>query len=205
MSPLEEGMAALGLQAEAAAVRRLQAFGELLGKWNRVYNLTRVPADRTISHHILDSLAIVPYLGAAETLIDVGSGAGLPGIPLAIYCPAMSVTLLDSNNKKARFLEQARISLPLSNVTVVRSRAEDYNGRFDVVTSRAFASLADFSRMTAHLLSSRGRALAMKGTIDSDELDEDLSPLLPEAVRVLTVPGISAQRHLVELRRRGGD
>ncbi len=179
----------------------------MLAKWNRVYNLTRVPPEQTVSHHLLDSLAIVPIVGKPDSLIDVGSGGGLPGIPLALYLPDTRVTLLDSNGKKTRFLEQARIERGLENVTVVHARVEDYTGQFDVVTSRAFASLADFCRLTAHLLTPHGVALAMKGPnteVSEDAASEaDLLPLALDKVIELNVPGIAAERRVCQLHLAG--
>lgn len=199
MTRLEEGLAALGLECRAGLVESLTVFADLLAKWNRTYNLTAIPAEKTVSHHLLDSLAIAPHVGAPQTLIDIGSGGGLPGIPLALYFPDTEVTLLDSNSKKTRFLEQARISLSLDNVTVVQSRVEDFVGQFDVVVSRAFSSLADFSRLTAHLLAPQGLALAMKGSV-VDERGADVSPFVLVETVSLDVPGVDAERNLCKLR-----
>ncbi len=198
--PLEQGIAALGIECPDRLADRLMAYGALLQKWNRVTNLTRVAPEKMVTHHFLDSLAIVPYLRSPETLIDVGTGAGLPGIPLALARPDVAVTLLDGNGKRIRFLEQARISLGLDNVEVVHCRSEDHRGLYEVVTSRAFSSLAQFSRMTAHLLTSGGQALAMKGSIDSAEIEADTAPLVVAQVEPLEVPGMSSTRHLVVLR-----
>lgn len=200
MMALREGIDALGLKCTDALEARLLAYAGLLSRWNRVYNLTRVPDEKTFTHHLLDSLSILPHVGHPGRLIDVGSGGGLPGVPLAIMRPDTEVVLLDSNGKKTRFLEQARIDLGLDNVTVVHCRVEDFDERFDVVTSRAFASLADFSRMTAHLLSSRGVALAMKGALADSERVADMGPLVLEEIIELNVPGIDARRHLCKLR-----
>lgn len=201
MTPLCEGLRALGLEPTDALVDQLGRFSALLARWNQVYNLTAVPAEQTISHHFLDSLSILPWVGSPAELLDVGSGGGLPGVPLALALPDTRVVLLDTNSKKTRFLEQVRIELGLANVEVATGRVEQHSGSFEVVTSRAFASLADFAAMTAHLLAPPGRALAMKGVIDPGEIDE-VSALAIERVIELDVPGIDASRHLVELRHR---
>jgi 16S rRNA (guanine527-N7)-methyltransferase len=187
----------------------LSRFGELLARWNRVYNLTAIRAgERMLTHHLLDSLSLVPPLravGAQQSrrpvrVLDVGSGGGLPGIPLAIACPQVEVTLVDTVQKKTAFLTQAALELHLTNVRVLHARVENLTGQFDVITSRAFAALADFVAWTRHLLAPGGCWLAMKGRLDPTEL-----AALPPSVSVvaslpLQVPGLAEERHLLEIR-----
>jgi len=198
---LAAGIAALGLALPDGAETKLLAYLALLDKWNRVYNLTAVrEAERMVSHHLLDSLAAVPFF-QGETILDVGSGGGLPGIPLAIARPELQVTLIDSIAKKAAFLLQAKAELGLSNLNVVTGRVEDFRpaARFDVITSRAFSDLKEFVTLTRHLLNPAGRWLAMKGLMPHEEI-----AYLPDWVKVsanhaLVVPGLGASRHLVVL------
>jgi len=203
---LEAGIAALGLALPEGAEAKLQAYLALLDKWNRVYNLTAVrDAERMVSHHLLDSLAAVPFFqGGCPDLIrvlDVGSGGGLPGIPLAIARPELQVTLIDSIAKKTAFLLQAKAELGLANLQVVTGRVEDFRPEtgFDVITSRAFSDLREFVTLTRHLLRPGGRWLAMKGLYPNEEIAQ-----LPAGVRVsadhaLVVPGLDASRHLIVL------
>jgi 16S rRNA (guanine527-N7)-methyltransferase len=200
---LAAGIAALGLTLPADAAGKLLAYLALLDKWNRVYNLTAVrDAERMVTHHLLDSLAAVPHFDGA-TVLDVGSGGGLPGIPLAIARPELQVTLIDSIAKKTAFLLQAKAELGLGNLHVVTGRVEDYRpaAAFDVVTSRAFSDLREFVTLTRHLLKPDGRWLALKGLYPHEEL-----VLLPHDVKVsadyeLHVPGLEAHRHLIVLER----
>jgi 16S rRNA (guanine527-N7)-methyltransferase len=151
---------------------KISAYLTLLDKWNQAYNLTAIrDKDMMISHHILDSLAIMPWLNG-EKIIDVGSGAGLPGIPLALARPDLKIFLLDSNGKKARFLQEAKRVLNLKNVEVIQSRVEDYNPsfNFDTVISRAFSSIDNMLDKTNHLLADKGIWLAMKGQRPDSEL-----------------------------------
>ncbi len=178
---LTAGVAALGLALPDGAEARLLAYLALLDKWNRVYNLTAVrDAERMVSHHLLDSLAAVPYF-KGEAVLDVGSGGGLPGIPLAIARPELQVTLIDSIAKKTAFLLQAKAELGLGNVSVVTSRVEDFRpeAQFDVITSRAFSDLKEFVTLTRHLLKPGGRWLAMKGLMPHEEI-----ATLPDWVKV---------------------
>ncbi len=198
---LAAGITALGLSLPADAANKLLAYQALLEKWNRVYNLTAVrEAERMVSHHLLDSLAAVPYFKGG-TVLDVGSGGGLPGIPLAIGRPEIQVTLIDSVAKKTAFLLQAKAELGLANLHVVTGRVEDYHPTkaFDAVTSRAFSDLREFVTLTRHLLEPGGRWLAMKGLYPHEEL-----VVLPPDVKVsadyeLDVPGLEAHRHLIVL------
>ena len=199
---LSAGLVELGITLDQGTQQRLLQYIALMEKWTGVYNLTAVrEQSKMISHHLLDSLAVLPYINA-DSLIDVGSGAGLPGIPLALARPEMRVTLLDSNHKKTTFLQQACIELKLDNVSVVNERAEAFQPpvRFDAVISRAFTDLSEFVKLTRHLLKPGGAWLAMKGLHPYEELAQ-----LPEEVRVeqvvpLTVPGLDAKRHLIILR-----
>lgn len=198
---LAAGIAALGLALPEGTEAKLLAYLALLDKWNRVYNLTAVrDAERMVSHHLLDSLAAVPFF-QRESVLDVGSGGGLPGIPLAIARPEVQVTLIDSIAKKTAFLLQAKAELGPGNLTVVTSRVEDYRpaGGFDVITSRAFSDLREFVALTRHLLKPGGFWLAMKGLYPTEEI-----ALLPPGVKVsadheLVVPGLDATRHLIVL------
>jgi 16S rRNA (guanine527-N7)-methyltransferase len=196
---LNGGLAELSLALQAEQRERLLTYLALIEKWNRVYNLTAV-RDRTqmVSQHLLDSLAVLPHL-AGRTLLDVGSGAGLPGIPIAIAAPERAVTLLDSNHKKAAFLHQAVAELRLVNAAACRERVEVWRTeqRFDVIISRAFAELPEFVIAAAHLLAAGGVLAAMKGVYPYEEIAR-----LPEGFRVravhrLAVPGLDAARHLV--------
>jgi 16S rRNA (guanine527-N7)-methyltransferase len=199
---LDAGLAALGIALDATAIARLLDYIGLLERWNAAYNLTAVrdPAEM-VTRHLVDSLAILPYVSGA-TLADLGSGAGLPGIPLAIAVPERETLLVDSNGKKARFLREAVRRLDLERVRVAESRVEDVAGAFDCITARAFASLGDMLAWGGHLLAPDGRWLALKGRFPDDELAG-----VPEAFEVektieLKVPGLDAERHLVILKRR---
>ncbi len=190
------GLVALRLDP-ALAAPLLKYLGELV-IWNKAYNLTAVrePAEM-VTRHLLDSLVLLPHVEGRT--VDIGSGAGLPGIPLAMANPSIAVTLLDSNGKKARFLRHAQRTLPLNNVDVVEARAEAFTppARFDCVVTRAFGSLREFLETTAHLGAERGRWLAMKGKLDRKEL-----AAVPPGFRVqqeiqLHVPGLDEERHLI--------
>lgn len=198
---LAAGVAALGLDLPPDGEARLLAYLALLDKWNRVYNLTAVrEPERMVSHHLLDSLTAVPYF-TGPAVLDVGSGGGLPGIPLAIARPDLQVTLIDSIAKKTAFLLQAKAELGLANLAVATGRVEDFRPEtgFDVITSRAFSDLKEFVTLTRHLLKPGGRWLAMKGLYPNEEL-----ALLPNNVKVsadhaLVVPGLDASRHVIVL------
>lgn len=206
---LGAGAQALGLALDERQIDRLLAYLDLLLKWNRVYNLTalRDPADM-LTHHVLDSLALIAPLrahagGRALRLLDVGSGGGLPGVVIAIGCPDIDVTCVDAVGKKAAFVQQVAGALGLANLHGQHGRVEAIAGQFDVVTSRAFASLADFTAWSDGALAEGGVWLAMKGRRPDDEI-----AALPPAVTVfhvepLTVPGLEAERCLVWLRRAG--
>ncbi len=179
-------------------VAQLAGYLDELQRWNRAYNLTAVeePADMAI-RLVLDSLSIATWVHGR--VLDVGTGAGLPGIPLAIMDPELDVTLLDSTGKKVRFLNHVVRMLALQNVEAVESRVESYRALapFDVIVSRAFASLADFAASTRHLLGPRSRLLAMKGRRPEDEIAAIPDWIMVEAVEKLAVPGLHEERHLV--------
>jgi 16S rRNA (guanine527-N7)-methyltransferase len=200
--PLAHGIAELGLSVPSTTQQRLLAYLTLIEKWNRVYNLTAVRDPRDMLHrHLLDSLAVAPYVSARFAL-DVGSGAGLPGIPLAMVCPQTQVTLLDSHQKKTAFLQQAVIELGLTNVTVVCDRVETWQSKrnFDLVISRAFSGLPKLVEVAGRLCAIDGVLAVMKGIYPHEELAQLTPEFKLERVIPLTVPGISEARHLVLLR-----
>ncbi|HQU81401.1 MAG TPA: 16S rRNA (guanine(527)-N(7))-methyltransferase RsmG [Azonexus sp.] len=197
---LAAGLTELGLDLPDAVQHKLLAFRDLLLKWNKTYNLTALrDPEQAISHHLLDSLAILPHVGAGP-LLDVGSGGGLPGIPLAIARPGLSVGMVDTVQKKASFLQQASIELGLKNVTVHHARVEEMQGQYAQVSSRAFADLGLFVSLTRHLLAPGGRWLAMKGLRPDNEIAALPTDLAVEAIISLTVPGLEAERHLIILK-----
>jgi 16S rRNA (guanine527-N7)-methyltransferase len=198
---LRGGIDQMGLTLPDAAVTRLLDYQALLERWNATYNLTAVrdPAEM-VTRHLLDSLAIAPYVRGA-TLADLGTGAGLPGIPLAIAMPQCDVLLVDANGKKVRFLREAIRTLKLERVSAVQARVETVTGKFDCITARAFASLADMLAWGGHLLAPGGEWLAMKGRAPDAELDALPPGFTVRAVHALTVPGLDAERHLVVLTR----
>lgn len=197
---IAEGLAAMKIELPAWAREQLLAHLQLIEKWNRVHNLTAVrETDQMVILHLLDSLSVLPHLGNARSLLDVGTGPGFPGIPLAIAQPALEVTLLDSSHKKCAFLEQAKGELGLSNVTVVCERVERWKPArsFDVVVSRAFAELSDFVAQARHLVAPGGRFLAMKGIYPFEEIARVPSTHRVAQVLELQVPTLAAKRHLV--------
>jgi 16S rRNA (guanine527-N7)-methyltransferase len=202
---LDRGIDGLGLALDGAQRERLLAYVALLAKWNRTYNLTaiREPA-RMVTHHLLDSLAVLPHLQRTSArVLDVGSGGGLPGIPLAIACPDWRVSLVDPNHKKAAFLTQATIELGLRNASAHAQRVEDFTSEapFDLVISRAFADLAAFAAAASRHLAPDGLLVAMKGVHPSAEIEELPSNITVVAAPSITVPGLDAARHLVIMRR----
>ena len=172
----------------------------LLHKWNATYNLTALknPGDM-LTHHVLDSLSVVPFLVKSRNILDVGSGGGLPGLVLAIVYPEKHVSMVDIVQKKTAFLNQARIELGLDNVTIHTGRVEklQVEKKFDAIISRAFSSLPDFVGLSGHLLDRNGRFYAMKGVIPSDEISTLPSGWKVERIDVLNVPSLDAQRHLI--------
>jgi len=196
---LTTGLEGLGLDLDAATQRRLLDYVALIEKWNKVYNLTAVrDPEKMLTQHLLDSLAVLPHL-VGRRIIDVGTGPGLPGIPLALANPALEVTLLDSNHKKTSFLRQVCLELGLTNATVICQRVKAWRPveRYDTVISRAFSELAEFADLARHLCDYNGVMLAMKGIYPHEELTR-LPPTV-ELLRVeqLRVPGLEAERHLV--------
>jgi len=200
-SALVRGLGELGLALPATAIDQLLAYLQLLAKWNHTYNLTAIRDPlQGVSHHLLDSLAVLGALaGRPGALADIGSGAGLPGIPLAIAEPGRDVTLNDSSQKKAAFLRQAAIELGLRNVRVHLGRVQEWRpaSRFAVVISRGFASLAEFIAACRHLVARAGVLAAMKGTLPSAELAALPAGCECGDVRRLQVPRLHAERHLV--------
>lgn len=202
---LPAGLAALGIDLPDSAQQQLLAFRDLLLKWNKTYNLTALrDPDEFITHHLLDSLAIVPHVGDAA-LLDVGSGGGLPGIPLAIARPALPVRMVDTVQKKATFLQQAAIQLGLKNVAVDHARVEEMRGQYAQISSRAFAELKTFVELTRHLLAPGGCWLAMKGVRPDDEIAALPNDIVVEQIIPLHVPGLVAERHLIRLVKPGAD
>lgn len=202
---LRAGLAALSLELPDPVVERLLDYLDLLHRWNATYNLSAIrdPAEM-VTRHLLDSLAVAAHVNGTK-LADLGTGAGLPGIPLALVAPHRAVALVDSNGKKTRFLRAAVRELGLANVRVIESRVEAVDGRFDCITARAFASLADMLAWGGHLLAPGGRWLALKGRFPQDELTALPPGFVVEAVRPLTVPGLDAERHVVIIRGSGAD
>lgn len=200
---LESGLVGLGLTLANSQIEILTEFLSLLSRWNRTYRLTAVtdPEDM-VARHLLDSLSVLPYVRGTRVL-DVGSGPGLPGIPLAVARPDWQFVLLDSNGKKTRFMTHAVGRFGLTNVNVIKARVEDYADDigFDTVISRAFSSMSDFVRLAGHLCGPGGGLLAMKGRLREEELAD-----IPPGWQVvdtpkLVVPGIAGERHLVVLNR----
>jgi 16S rRNA (guanine527-N7)-methyltransferase len=196
---LRAGCDALGLSVDAGQQQRLLDYLALLARWNKAYNLTSIRDEaQMVTRHLLDSLAIAPFL-TGQRLLDVGTGAGLPGVPLAILFPQRAFHLLDSNGKKSRFLFQVKTALGLDNMMVHQARVESYRvtALYDAVLSRAFASLQDMVQACHHLLAPGGSFLAMKGALPSEELDALSQDYPQRAVFPLHVPGLDEQRHLV--------
>ena len=197
---LGAGLEALSVDLPASARQQLLDYARLLLKWNRTYNLTAIrDAAQVVSHHLLDSLSVLPHLDGAGSLADIGSGGGLPGIALAIARPDLQVLSIEAVSKKASFQQQARIELALPNFRPIHSRVEDFvpETPVDAVISRAFSDLGDFVRLSAHLLAPEGSMLAMKGVYPNEEV-----AALPPGFRVaagieLAVPGVDAARHLI--------
>ncbi len=198
---IARAVASMGLHVPEGAAGHLDAYVNLLAKWNRVYNLTAVRnRDAVVTRHILDSLAILPWLQGPRVL-DVGSGAGLPGIPLAVARPHLHFSLLDCNQKRTRFLIQAIADLGLNNVEVIRCRVEDYQpgARFESVVSRAFAALSEMLLVAGRLCATGGRILAMKGLCSETELAEIPADYALVGVYPLKIPGLNATRQLVHM------
>jgi 16S rRNA (guanine527-N7)-methyltransferase len=196
---LARGIGQFGIELPKDASAALLAYLALIAKWNQVYNLTAIrDPQRMVIEHLLDSLAILPHV-ATPRILDVGTGAGLPGVPLAIARPAWHVVLLDSSHKRCTFLQQAAIELQLNNVEVACERVESYRPaeRFTTVVSRAFSDTAHFARVAVPLVAQGGTMLAMKGLYPHEELAQLPAEVTLREVVALTVPGLEAQRHLV--------
>ena len=206
---LSEGMRRLGYNDATDTSKqeeKLLRFLTLMQKWNRTHNLTAIRDPQTmLTHHIIDSLAILPYMTGSK-IADIGSGAGLPGIPIAIMRPEWQVTLIESNKKKATFLQQAKIELELTNITVIANRAENYQAEnpFNTIVSRALSSLKDFVTMSGHLGGNEKqstRHVAMKATNVEQEIND-----LPDGYKVdqivpLLVPDLNAERQLIIIKQ----
>ena len=196
---LDDGLHELGLEERLGGDELLMKYVTELMNWNRVYNLTSVrkPTD-IVSRHILDSLTILPHLHG-ERILDIGTGAGLPGIPLAIACPERDFVLLDSSSKKLRFVQQTLGILNLDNVTIEDCRVEEFQPErlFDTVICRAFSDLPDFYRYAARLCNAGGKMLAMKGVYPMTEVECLNDKTVIDEVVTLKVPGLDAERHLV--------
>jgi len=206
---LSEGISDLGMSVDLVSQQRLLDYMALIQKWNKVYNLTALRAPGEIlTHHLLDSLSAVgPLLRQAASLqgafsfLDVGSGGGLPGVVIAICCPNVSVTCVDAVSKKAAFVQQVAASLKLGNLKGVHARVETLSGPYDVIGSRAFASLPDFVNWTSDALADKGVWMAMKGRLPEEEMSD-----LPPTVQVfhveqLHVPGLNAERCMVWMKK----
>lgn len=205
---LRAGALALGVELSDVQIAQLLGYADLLAKWGRVYNLTALRGSgEVLTHHLLDSLAIVTPLRrqfpGLIRLLDVGSGAGLPGVVVAACCPDVAVVCVDAVAKKAAFMQQVAGSLRLANLRGVHSRVEALTGSHEVVTSRAFASLNDFVRLTQHLVAEGGVWLAMKGKYPDDEVRQLPAGVAVFHVEQLEVPGLEAERCLLWMRRTG--
>ena len=205
---LAKGSAALGLDLPAEAQEKLLAFARLLIKWNKVYNLTAIRDEaQVVTHHLLDSLSVLPQLTGITRLVDVGSGGGLPGVVLAICRPELQVDSVETVQKKATFQNQARIELKLANFRAHHARIENWQPAYfaeqpvDGIVSRAFADLADFVNLSAHLAGPETRILAMKGVYPADEIARIPAGFALERSTPLTVPGLDAERHLIIVKR----
>jgi 16S rRNA (guanine527-N7)-methyltransferase len=200
---LQQGLLDIDLSLRDSQVSRLLDYLALLEKWNKSYNLTSITdPQKMLYYHLLDSLAICKWLMRGQTALDVGSGAGLPGVPLAIALPDMKWTLLDSNGKKTRFLHQVLAVCAIDNAVVVKSRVEDYHAAepFDIIVSRAFTSLANFAESVAHLCWSETLMLTMKTGLSEEESGELNDDKFTMQETELKVPGILEKRSLVSLK-----
>lgn len=201
------GVEKLNLSLSPIQLEKIQSYIELLLKWNKVYNLTSITSPKEIAvRHILDSLSIIKYIGDSKSLIDIGSGAGLPGIVIAIIKPDCKITLLDTNSKRTAFLNQVRINLKLDNVNVVNQRVEDYQPleKFATIISRAFTQLHNYVELTQHLLQDSGIIFAMKGKLQDNELSELRSKVLDYKIvdiHDISVPYLNESRHLISITR----
>lgn len=201
---LAAGLNVLDLSIPAAAQTRLLRFIALMAKWNAVYNLTAIREEsRMLTHHLLDALSISRFIPDGSTLIDIGSGGGVPGIPLAIARPDLDVLSIEPNSKKASFQQQVRIDLGLENfdVQVARAEAVELPHSRDFIVSRAFGDLADFIKVAGHLLKPEGQMLAMKGVYPDEEVRAIPAGWALRRAEELQVPGVEGARHLLWLAR----
>ncbi|MBQ9683566.1 MAG: 16S rRNA (guanine(527)-N(7))-methyltransferase RsmG [Neisseriaceae bacterium] len=199
---LTDGLAMMNITVNDKQFNQLCLYLDLLEKWNVAYNLTAVrDVLQMVSVHLLDSLSVMPFISAqAQSVLDVGSGGGQPGIPLAIMRDDLAITLLDSNSKKTAFLQQAVIELGLNNVQVITERVENVKQiQFDTIVSRAFAELSDFVRLSEHLLAKNGVWLAMKGVYPYEEVDRLPENIIVEQIQEVKVPFIDGSRHIVRM------
>ncbi len=202
---LEHGLKQMGLHFSVEKQQKLVHYIQLIARWNKAFNLTAIrEVEEMVSKHLLDSLAVQPYI-EGDTVLDVGSGAGLPGIPFAITSPDRRFTLIDSNGKKTRFLTQAKIDLKLDNVEVIHQRVEDYQPvidrhriYFDVITARAYATIDNILSSTAHLQNEATRILIMQGKLDK-QVNSNQYKLIDS--HTLDVCGLDAERHLLEIKK----
>lgn len=197
---LISGLKELNLELDDRKLDQLVQYVGLLGKWNRIYNLTAIrDTEQMLTHHLLDSLTVIPWVSHCKHLLDVGSGGGLPGLIIAIVCPDMAVEMIDIVSKKTAFIRQAAIEMGLNNVKVHTGRVEELStdSPFDGIISRAFSSIPDFVALTSHLLSEKGRYYAMKGLIPEDEISNLDRQWKTAEIVSLAVPQLDAQRHLV--------
>ena len=204
--PVPPALGDTGLSAEAD--RKLSAYLDLLAKWNRTYNLTALrERSQMITHHVHDALAVLPFLPGNERLrvLDVGTGGGIPGVPIAIARPDWRLVLLDASQKKIAFVTQAAIELALRNVRAVASRVEEFaaDAPFDVVISRAFSELRTFAELASRHVAHDGMLVAMKGSLPHAEIDALPPDIAVVATPSLQVPGLAAERHLVIMRPAG--
>ena len=203
-SAIRQGFNALDLAFTDEHIDQFTRYLSILARWNQAYNLTAIrEPERMVTHHLLDSLAILPFC-QGERLMDLGSGAGLPGVPIAMMRPAWSVRLVDSNGKKTRFLDYVTRQLDLTSVVVERSRGEDVSGRFDTITARAFGNLSQIAKICAPRLAENGRIVAMKSEIEDEETRavvlSDTGLVITDTV-TLSVPGVAGVRSVVLLSR----
>lgn len=204
-SLLSKGTEKLNIDLDKQQVKQFLSYLTLLLRWNKVHNLTAIrEPEAMVTHHLLDSLAVADTVKSATRLLDVGSGAGLPGLVLAILYPKMSISLVDSIQKKTAFLSQVKAELHLRNVTIHTSRVEKLHlsAKFDAIISRAFSDLSKFVALSAHLLAENGRFYAMKGSIPEEEIQALPNEMKVTSIMPLTVPFLDASRHLLVIEKK---